>query len=60
MAEVLRDLYLLKNGKDLSFGERRMLDTAKGLLVKEISVAKNINEDKVERELNLIFLVKGA
>ena len=60
VAEVLRDLYLLKNGKDLSFGERRMLDTAKGLLVKEISVAKNINEDKVERELNLIFLVKGA
>ena len=27
--EVLRDLYLLKGDKDLSFGERKMLDTAR-------------------------------
>ena len=29
IAQVLRDLYLLKGDKDLSFGERKMLDTAK-------------------------------
>jgi len=29
VAEVLRDLYLLKMEKDLSFGERKMLDTAR-------------------------------
>ena len=37
IAEVLRNLYVLKHNKDLSFGERKMLDTAKALLVKEIS-----------------------
>lgn len=51
VAKVLRDLYLLKFDKELSFGERRMLDTAKNLLVKELSIAKNIKEEKVEEEL---------
>mgnify|MGYP001594973893 CR=1 FL=1 len=51
VAKVMRDLYLLKFDKELSFGERRMLDTAKNLLVKELSIAKNIKEEKVEEEL---------
>lgn len=55
VAKVLRDLYLLKFDKELSFGERRMLDTAKNLLVKELSIAKNIKEEKVEEELNKIM-----
>lgn len=55
VAEVLRDLYILKIDKELSFGERRMLDTAKTLLVKELSVAKNSKEEKIEAELNKIM-----
>ena len=55
IAEVLRDLSLLKHDKDLSFGERKMLDTAKSLLVREIAVAKNAKEEKVQRELDEIF-----
>ena len=55
VAEVLRDLYLLRNDKTLSFGERRMLDMAKRLLVQELSVAKNMVEDAVEEELEDIF-----
>ncbi|HEX4462338.1 MAG TPA: CarD family transcriptional regulator, partial [Polyangia bacterium] len=55
VAEVFRDLYRLKETKTLSFGERRMLDTAKNLIVKELSVAKNITEVKVEKELEKIF-----
>ena len=55
VAEVLRDLSILKNGKDLSFGERKMLDTAKSLLVKELAVAKATKEEKIERELADIF-----
>jgi CarD family transcriptional regulator len=55
VAEVFRDLYRLKNQKTLSFGERRMLDTAKSLIVKELSVAKGTTEVKVERELEKIF-----
>jgi CarD family transcriptional regulator len=52
VAEVYRDLYRLKNTKTLSFGERRMLDTAKNLIVKELSVAKAWTEQRVERELD--------
>ena len=55
IAEVLRDLYLLKFDKDLSFGERKMLDTARNLLIKEISIAKNVKEKIVEKELEKIF-----
>jgi CarD family transcriptional regulator len=55
IAEVLRDLYLLKFDKDLSFGERKMLDTARNLLIKELSLAKGVNEDDIETDLKQIF-----
>ncbi|MGD8228034.1 MAG: CarD family transcriptional regulator [Desulfobacteraceae bacterium] len=55
VAEVYRDLLMLKVEKDLSFGERKMLDTARTLLVKEISIAKNIKEEQVEKDLERIF-----
>jgi len=51
VAEVFRDLYRLKSTKTLSFGERRMLDTARGLIVQEISVARKKDEAAVVREL---------
>jgi len=57
VAEVYRDLYRLKNQKTLSFGERRMLDTAKGLIVKELSISRNWTEQRVERELDKVFSV---
>jgi CarD family transcriptional regulator len=55
IAEVLRDLLRLKFDKDLSFGERKMLDTARALLVKELAVAKGTKEEKIEKELETIF-----
>ncbi|MBI3398268.1 MAG: CarD family transcriptional regulator [Deltaproteobacteria bacterium] len=55
VAKVFRDLYLLKTDKELSFGERRMLDTAKNLLVKELSIAKRVAEAKIEDELHKIM-----
>ena len=54
-AAVLRDLYLLQEDKDLSYGERKMMDTAKGLLVKELSIANEIEECKVEEKIEEIF-----
>jgi CarD family transcriptional regulator len=51
VAEVLRDLTLLKTEKDLSFGERKMLDTAKNLLVKELSLVNEKQEDEIEAQL---------
>ena len=55
VAEVYRDLLMLKLEKDLSFGERKMLDTARNLLVKEISLAKHVQEEQVEKDLDRIF-----
>jgi CarD family transcriptional regulator len=55
IAEVLRNLFLLRHSKDLSFGERKMLDHAKHLLVREISLAKRLAEDVVEQEIQTIF-----
>jgi len=51
VAEVYRDLYRLKSTKVLSFGERRMLDTARNLIVKELAVSKKWTEEKAEKEL---------
>ena len=56
VAEVLRDLYRLKTDKQLSFGERRMLDTARGLIVKEIAIARAQTEDNVKTEIESIFV----
>jgi len=58
IARVLRDLCILKSDKNLSFGERKMMDTAKSLLVKEISVASNLEETKVEQNLRTILTVQ--
>ena len=55
VAEVFRDLSLLKKAKTLSFGERRMLDTARGLVVKEVSVARQTTESAVQTELEQVL-----
>ena len=55
VAVVMRDLFLLKEDKELSYGERKMLDTAKSLLVKELSLAKQTEEDKIERQIEKLF-----
>src|SRR5207247_5344563 len=51
IAKVLRDLFVLKGDKELSFGERKMLDTARNLLVKELAIAKSHSEEKIMEEL---------
>ena len=56
VAEVLRDLYRLKTDKQLSFGERRMLDTARTLIVKEIAISRSQTELQVTTEIESIFV----
>jgi CarD family transcriptional regulator len=58
IAGVLRDLFILKSDKNLSFGERKMMDTAKNLLVKELSIATNSKESEIENTLQKIFTVQ--
>lgn len=55
VGEVYRDLSLLKQTKNLSHGERQMLRTARDLLVKELSVARERPEDEVAEELDSMF-----
>lgn len=60
VAEVYRDLSLLKLTKDLSFGERKLYDTAQNLLVKELSTAKNKNEKVVISEIEALFKTEDS
>jgi CarD family transcriptional regulator len=55
IAEVIRDLHLLRNEKELSFGERKILDTAKTFLVKELAIAQNVKETEILKEMRHIF-----
>jgi CarD family transcriptional regulator len=55
VAAVFRDLYMLKLSKDLSFGERKLLDTARTLLMREICTAKNQEESQVWTEIESLF-----
>ncbi|MBC8317661.1 MAG: CarD family transcriptional regulator [Desulfobulbaceae bacterium] len=55
IAGVLRDLYLLREDKDLSFGERKMMDTAKNLLMTEIALANEMKEEQVEKDIDKVF-----
>ncbi len=60
IAEVLRDLCVLRKTKELSFGERKMLDTARGLIVKELALAKGVGDDKILGEIDAIFQPAAA
>ncbi|HEY3801499.1 MAG TPA: CarD family transcriptional regulator [Kofleriaceae bacterium] len=60
IAEVMRDLCVLRLTKELSFGERKMLDTARGLLTKELALAKGVGEDKIGAEIDEIFAPAAA
>jgi CarD family transcriptional regulator len=55
VAKVLRDMFRLKFDKDLSFGERRLLDQAKSLLMKELAAAKQISEADLLAEVSDMF-----
>jgi len=60
VAEVFRDLFLLKLNKDLSFGERKLYDTAQILLVRELSTAKKTDEDTIISEIESLFVTDIA
>jgi len=55
IAKVLRDLYLLRAGKNLSYGEKRMLNTAMELLTQEIAVAKGQKTAQAEEQILSVF-----
>jgi len=60
IASVLRDLSILRADKELSFGERKMLDTARTLLVQELALAKGEEPSVIETELGEMFEAPSA
>ena len=55
IAQVLRDLYLLKVDKELSFGERNMLKKARELLFRELSLATS--PDKLKKQAGVAAIL---
>lgn len=51
VASVVRDLLRVQNDKQLSFSERKMLETARALLVAELALALHRPEPAIEREI---------
>jgi len=56
VAVVLRELYLIRCEKELSYGEKKVLELARKLLVKEVALAEGAQEDQVVERVEKIFL----
>ena len=55
VAGVLRELYLIKAGKELSYGEKKVLELARRLVVKEVAYAEGVAEEQVDHRLEQAF-----
>jgi len=55
VAEVLRELYLIRGEKELSYGEKKVLELARKLLVKEVALAEGAQEEQIVERLEKIF-----
>ena len=58
ITEVLRDICVIRADKVLSFGEKKMLELAKSLLVKELAIVEDSDEPSVEAQIEEIFSSK--
>lgn len=56
VASVLRELYQIKGSKELSYGEKKVLELARKLLVKELALAAGTKEETVFERVEKIFL----
>ncbi|MDR0622666.1 MAG: CarD family transcriptional regulator [Deltaproteobacteria bacterium] len=55
VCDVLRELMTMRGEKELSFGERKLLDTARSLLIKEVAMVTSREEAGVSEELDSFF-----
>ena len=55
VADVFRELKTVSANKELSFSERKMLDTVRNLLVSEIACAKDCAPEEIDAKLDKIF-----
>jgi len=55
IADVLRQLLLLKSQKKLSFGERKMLDQCKELIVTEVALSTGSPEGQISEKIDSLY-----
>lgn len=55
VADVVRSLMLREKEKGLSTGERKMLNSAKQILVSELVLARNSDQHEIEEIINMHF-----
>jgi CarD family transcriptional regulator len=55
IADVLRSLFLLRTSKKLSFGERKMMDQCKELIIKEIAISTGGSENDISGKIDGYF-----
>ncbi len=58
IAEVFRDLYLLRGEKELSHGEKKMLELARGYLFRELQLS--IGESELKTEEDMVRYIESA
>jgi len=56
IAEVLRELFLLKESKSLSFNEKKMLEQCRELIAQEISISGGVDSIEVKNRINSCFI----
>lgn len=55
VAEVVRDLSSLAARKPLAYGERRLLEITRKLLVQELAIASGLSNERVERRVTRLL-----
>lgn len=55
VAYVLKELYLISKDKELSFGERRLLEQAMGLISMELSYALSVDQSQAKSKVEGLF-----
>ena len=57
IADVLRTLFLLKETKNLSFGEKKMLEQCRDLLIQEIALSGGKNKTVIKERIDSCFTI---
>ena len=55
ICKIYRDLKYISTKKELSFGEKNLLNKTESLLAEEISVVNNVQEDRTIKQLRSMF-----
>ncbi len=55
LSEIYRDLCYIATQKELSFGEKSLLQQTESLLVEEIAIVQQLGEEKATEQLRLLF-----